>query len=251
MLYDQYGRPMGSTNNNWWRNATTAASGTPFAFGPDFQRALGNFPNNLVFGDIVNNPQALQAAGLQPVLNKGVPTGRFQFTPGGTQISNTARLLNPFGGGGGGGNPPRLRGDGALGLLMLGADAVNQLQDPNDPMGVNIGEAVGTVGGGVAGGIGGGALLGTLLGGPGIGTAIGALIGGSLGSGLGQKAGRSIGKLAVGGEDAIWDHRKDRAIKQIKRQNEITRAANALEYENAMKNAMVTAALNQASTPFV
>ncbi len=246
---------MAPRNNNFLNNITTGATSLPFAFGPDFQRALGNFPNNLVFGDIVNNPQALKAAGLQPVLNKGVPTGRFQFTPGGTQVGNTARLLNPFGGGGGGGNfppnPPRLRGAGALGLLMLGADAVNQLQDPNDPMGVNIGEAVGTVGGGVAGGVGGGALLGTLLGGPGIGTAIGALIGGSLGSGLGQKAGRSIGKLAVGGEDAIWDHRKDRAIKQIKRQNEITRAANALEYENAMKNAMVTAALNQASTPFV
>ena len=159
MLYDQYGRPMGSTNNNWWRNATTAASGTPFAFGPDFQRALGNFPTNLVLGDIVNNPQALQTAGLQPVLNKGVPTGRFQFTPGGTQVGNTARMFK---------NVPRLRGAGALGLLMLGADAVGQLQDPNDPMGVNIGEAVGTVGGGVAGGLGGGALLGTLLGGPGI-----------------------------------------------------------------------------------
>ena len=94
-------------------------------------------------------------------------------------------------------------------------------------------------------------MLGTLLGGPGIGTAIGALIGGSLGSGIGQKAGRSIGKLAVGGEDAIWDHRKDRAIKQIQRQNEITRAANTLEYENSIKNAMITAALNQASTPLI
>ena len=221
---------------------TTTSGGWPFAFGPGFQQALGNFPNNLVFGDVMNNPQALQAAGLQPVLKNGVPTGRFTFTPGGTQVGNTARMFK---------NIPQLKGAGALGLLMLGADAVGQLQDPNDPLGVNIGEAVGTVGGGVAGGLGGGALLGTLLGGPGIGTAIGALIGGSLGSGLGQKAGRSIGKLAVGGEDAIWDHRKDRAIKQIQRQNEITRAANTLEYENSIKNAMITAALNQASTPLI
>lgn len=222
-------------------NSPATSGGWPFAFGPGFQQALGNFPNNLVFGDIINNPQALQAAGLQPVLKNGVPTGRFTFTPGGTRMGNTARMFK---------NVPRLRGAGALGLLMLGADAIGQLQDPNDPMGVNVGEAAGTVLGG-GGGAWGGAALGTMLGGPGIGTAIGALIGGSLGSGLGNKGGRSIGKLAVGGEDAIWDHRKDRAIKQIQRQNEITRAANTLEYENAMKNAMITAALNQASTPFV
>ena len=241
MLYDQYERPMAPRNNNLFSNLATGATSMPFAFGPGFQQALGQFPNNLVFGDVINNPQALQAAGLQPILNNGVPTGRFQFTPGGTRMGNTAQMIR---------NVPRLKGAGALGLLMLGADAFNQMQDPNDPMGVNAGEAAGTLIGG-GGGAWGGAALGTMLGGPGIGTAIGALIGGSLGSGIGNKAGRGIGKMAVGGEDAIWDHRKDRAIKQIQRQNEITRAANTLEYENAMKNAMITAALNQASTPLI
>ena len=34
---------------------------------------------------------------------------------------------------------------------MLGADEFNQMQDPNDPMGVNAGEAAGTVIGGGGG----------------------------------------------------------------------------------------------------